>query len=268
MAGGRRPASSSTAGKAMTKACCCTSLGSARPPTRYRRRVMTPIVRRIDGRTSTVVNCCTRARSSPISSLTCGSTFAAFVTPSCGHTTATTFRTAGRRRSCSRPTRSAIPAIRRLWRALLGLHCLRRPWLGKRIVGGVEREFFDYIARGAPFGPDDGTVAPWVVIASLPFAPEIVIPTVRNFARMDLEWSAIRIQAILQPVVLRSGESDRMVGHALSLRHRSGSGRPDDRELPNRAALEHHASLSHRRHGTSSRGIHGGLAIASVPIAS
>ena len=56
----------------------------------------------------------------------------------------------------------------------------------KRVVDGVEREFFDYIARGAPFGPDDGTVAPWVVVASLPFAPEIVIPTVRHFARMDL----------------------------------------------------------------------------------
>jgi len=58
-------------------------------------------------------------------------------------------------------------------------------WI-KRVVSGVEREFFDYLARGAPFGPDDGTVAPWVVIASLPFAPEIVIPTVRHFARMDL----------------------------------------------------------------------------------
>jgi hypothetical protein len=58
-------------------------------------------------------------------------------------------------------------------------------WI-KRAVNDVEREFFDYIARGAPFGPDDGTVAPWVVVASLPFAPEIVIPTVRSFARMDL----------------------------------------------------------------------------------
>ena len=48
------------------------------------------------------------------------------------------------------------------------------------------REFFDYIARGAPFGPDDGTVSPWVVVASLPFAPEIVMPTIRHFARMDL----------------------------------------------------------------------------------
>ena len=58
-------------------------------------------------------------------------------------------------------------------------------WI-KRVVNGVEREFFDYIARGAPFGPDDGTIAPWVVVASLPFAPEIVLPTIRHFARMDL----------------------------------------------------------------------------------
>jgi hypothetical protein len=58
-------------------------------------------------------------------------------------------------------------------------------WI-KRVVNGVERQFFDYAARGAPFGPDDGTVAPWVVVASLPFAPEIVIPAVRHFAQMDL----------------------------------------------------------------------------------
>jgi len=60
------------------------------------------------------------------------------------------------------------------------------PGWAKRTVNGVERDFFDYDARGAPFGPDDGTVAPWVVIASLPFAPEIVIPTMRQFAQMEL----------------------------------------------------------------------------------
>ncbi|APO66266.1 glycoamylase family protein [Rhizobium gallicum] len=60
------------------------------------------------------------------------------------------------------------------------------PGWGKRAINGDDREFFDYIARGAPFGPDDGTVAPWVVVASLPFAPEIVVPTVLNFARMKL----------------------------------------------------------------------------------
>ena len=62
-------------------------------------------------------------------------------------------------------------------------------WI-KRAVNGVERQFYDYIARGAPFGPDDGTVAPWVVVASLPFAPEIVIPTVRQFARLNLGMTA------------------------------------------------------------------------------
>ncbi len=56
----------------------------------------------------------------------------------------------------------------------------------KRKVDGVERQFYDYIARGAPFGPDDGTVAPWVVLGSLPFAPEIVVPTVRHFASLNL----------------------------------------------------------------------------------
>ncbi len=48
-------------------------------------------------------------------------------------------------------------------------------------VDGVQRKFFDYEARGIPFGPDDGTIAPWAVVASLPFAPEIVLPTLRNF---------------------------------------------------------------------------------------
>jgi len=64
------------------------------------------------------------------------------------------------------------------------------PGCVRRRVNGVEREFFDYVARGAPFGPDDGTVAPWVVIASLPFVPEIVIPTIRHFAQMDLGLTA------------------------------------------------------------------------------
>ena len=56
----------------------------------------------------------------------------------------------------------------------------------KRTVGGVERQFFDYVARGAPFGPDDGTVAPWVVAASLPFAPEIVIPTLKHLESLKM----------------------------------------------------------------------------------
>ena len=48
-------------------------------------------------------------------------------------------------------------------------------------MNGIERRFFDYVARGVPHGPDDGTLAPWAVVASLPFAPEIVLPAVRYF---------------------------------------------------------------------------------------
>src|SRR5579871_3019278 len=70
-----------------------------------------------------------------------------------------------------------------------GITACDGPGWVKREVDGVERQFFDYYARGAPFGPDDGTIAPWVVIASLPFAPEIVIPTARNLACVDLGGS-------------------------------------------------------------------------------
>ena len=43
---------------------------------------------------------------------------------------------------------------------------------------GIERTFFDYAGRGVPYGPDDGTLAPWAVVASLPFAPDIVLPAI------------------------------------------------------------------------------------------
>jgi hypothetical protein len=35
----------------------------------------------------------------------------------------------------------------------------------------IDRRFFGYMARGVPFGPDDGTICPWAMLASLPFAP-------------------------------------------------------------------------------------------------
>ena len=37
-----------------------------------------------------------------------------------------------------------------------------------------------------PDGPDDGSIAPWAVVASLPFAPEIVLPTLEYFERLKL----------------------------------------------------------------------------------
>jgi len=48
------------------------------------------------------------------------------------------------------------------------------------VIDETERVFHNYIARGAPFGPDDGTVAPWGSVACLPFAPEIVLKISRD----------------------------------------------------------------------------------------
>jgi len=56
------------------------------------------------------------------------------------------------------------------------------PGFSKQLTaGGIERQFFGYVARGVPFGPDDGTLAPWAVVASLPFAPEMVLAALGHF---------------------------------------------------------------------------------------
>jgi hypothetical protein len=60
-----------------------------------------------------------------------------------------------------------------------GVTASHGPGPATRMVHGKRRKFHGYVARGVPFGPDDGTVAPWASLASLPFAPELVVPTLR-----------------------------------------------------------------------------------------
>jgi hypothetical protein len=55
------------------------------------------------------------------------------------------------------------------------------PGPATRHINGRTVNFYDYQARGIPWGPDDGTLAPWAMIASLPFAPEIVLPSLHYF---------------------------------------------------------------------------------------
>jgi hypothetical protein len=56
-------------------------------------------------------------------------------------------------------------------------------------VRGRDRRFFEYVARGVPFGPDDGTIAPAAALASLPFAPTLALSAVRNFLELYPEWT-------------------------------------------------------------------------------
>ncbi len=50
-----------------------------------------------------------------------------------------------------------------------------------KTVDGKERHFSAYNARGFPNAPDDGTIAPTAVASSLPFVPELVLPTLRHW---------------------------------------------------------------------------------------
>ena len=45
---------------------------------------------------------------------------------------------------------------------------------------GRDRRFFGYTDRGVPFGRDDGTIAPWGMLAALPFSPPSVLTAVRH----------------------------------------------------------------------------------------
>jgi hypothetical protein len=62
-----------------------------------------------------------------------------------------------------------------------GLTASDGPGPASKTIRGKLRRFYDYSARGVPNGPDDGTLAPWAVVASLPFAPEIVLPSIQYF---------------------------------------------------------------------------------------
>jgi hypothetical protein len=66
-------------------------------------------------------------------------------------------------------------------RDIWGITASDGPGPAVRRIGRRVRHFYDYCGRGVPDGPDDGTLSPWAVMASLPFAPEIVLPTFASY---------------------------------------------------------------------------------------
>jgi len=57
-------------------------------------------------------------------------------------------------------------------------------------LDGRGRRFFGYSARGVPYGPDDGTIAPSATLASVPFAPAIAMSAVRHLFERYPEMAA------------------------------------------------------------------------------
>ncbi|MEO6280294.1 glucoamylase family protein [Roseateles sp.] len=67
-----------------------------------------------------------------------------------------------------------------------GLSAGDGPSVESRTVAGRRQAFYGYAARGAPWGPDDGTITGSSVVAALVFAPEIAWPALRlMFGRAD-----------------------------------------------------------------------------------
>jgi hypothetical protein len=64
-----------------------------------------------------------------------------------------------------------------------GITATDGPGPAVRRVNGRRVRFYAYKARSIPYGPDDGTLAPWAVATSLPFAPEIVLPSLQRLNR-------------------------------------------------------------------------------------
>jgi len=92
-----------------------------------------------------------------------------------------------------------------------GLTACDGPGSIDKIVGGRKRKFYNYVARGYPSvppSPDDGTIAPTAAAASLPFAPEIVLPTLRHWLKKRPEiFSSIGFRDAFNPTFDRSEPS-------------------------------------------------------------
>jgi hypothetical protein len=64
-----------------------------------------------------------------------------------------------------------------------GLSACDGPAAERPDVPGEPRRVLGYAARGVPFGPDDGTLAGWAPLASLPFAPDAALEAARAMSR-------------------------------------------------------------------------------------
>ncbi len=85
---------------------------------------------------------------------------------------------------------------------LWGLSACDGPGWFRDTVDGERRSFFGYAARGVPFGPDDGTIAPWSWLASLPFAPDLALSAVRHLiAHYPLVAPGLRMPGAFNPAL-------------------------------------------------------------------
>jgi hypothetical protein len=71
-----------------------------------------------------------------------------------------------------------------------------------------DRPFFGYTARGVPYGPDDGTIAPWAMLATLPFEPKPALAGTRHLlARFPQVCNGDRFTSGFNPSLAEDGNA-------------------------------------------------------------
>ncbi len=80
------------------------------------------------------------------------------------------------REYAARNPRQFVGYCRDLW----GITAGDGPSAEEKDLKPRDRRFYGYMARGVPYGPDDGTLAPWAMLATLPFAPHAALAGTRH----------------------------------------------------------------------------------------
>jgi hypothetical protein len=68
-------------------------------------------------------------------------------------------------------------------RDLWGITAGDGPSNHEKVLTPRDRRFYGYMSRGAPYGPDDGTLAPWAMLATVPFEPAAALAGTRQLLR-------------------------------------------------------------------------------------
>ncbi|ABQ28760.1 MULTISPECIES: glucoamylase family protein [Acidiphilium] len=58
------------------------------------------------------------------------------------------------------------------------------PTAPEMLENGKDCRFFGYMSRGVPYGPDDGTIAPWAMLATLPFGADAALAGTRGLLEL------------------------------------------------------------------------------------
>ena len=73
-------------------------------------------------------------------------------------------------------------------------------------LDGRDQRFFGYMSRGVPYGPDDGTIAPWAMLATLPFGAEAALSGTRHLLdRYPQVCFADRFSSGFNPTLIADG---------------------------------------------------------------